>query len=96
MKRGAPSTSGNETYAPKHAPKPRGGKGASSRAPGPSDATGKKGSASGPKKRSFLRRRWWLFVLVTPLVLFAFVARALQGRAKRIAKVERVPVGAGR
>jgi membrane peptidoglycan carboxypeptidase len=69
VKRSAPSSSGKGTYLPKHAPTSKTGRGGS-RAP-----DGRSGGRSG--KRSFLRRRWWVFVLLAPVVLMAFVGVGL-------------------
>jgi penicillin-binding protein 1A len=69
VKRSAPSSSGKRTYLPKHAPTPKAGRGGSRAPDGRSDGVA--------GKRSFLRRRWWLLVLLIPVVLMAFVAVGL-------------------
>jgi membrane peptidoglycan carboxypeptidase len=91
VKRGATSSSGRSTYVPKHAPKPRATEGASSAAPGGGPTSTKGPGQTGPKKRSFLRRRWWLFVLVVPAVLFASVAVGLFVAYARLQLPETLP-----
>jgi len=90
VKRGAPASSGKSTYVPKHTPKPRVAKGASSSAPGGGPPRGTKG-ADAPKKRSFLRRRWWVFVLLVPVVLVAFTAVGLFVAYARLQLPETLP-----
>jgi penicillin-binding protein 1A len=88
--RGAPSSSGKSTYVPKHAPKARAARGSSSSAPsGRTDGARPDGAEK--RKRSFLRRRWWVFVLVAPVTVMALVVVGLFVAYARIQLPETLP-----
>jgi penicillin-binding protein 1A len=90
VKHGAPSSSGKDAYVPKHGPRSTAAKGASSSAPG---RTAPKGSTNGAgaKKRSFLRRRWWVFVVLVPVVLMVCTAVGLFVAYARLQLPETLP-----
>ena len=83
MDRGAaPSRS---THVPKHRPKGKApGKAAASAPAGPT-------KTGAPKRRSFLRRRWWLFLLLTPVVAGAVAFVGLYVAYARIQLPEALP-----
>jgi penicillin-binding protein 1A len=66
---GTRSPSKRDDYVPKHAPAKRRGRAA---APRDGRRTGRPAKATSPgagSKRSFLRRRWWLILLLTPVLV---------------------------
>ena len=104
MSRDRSSASTGDRYTPKHASRPsskgKAGKAAAS-ASGSAAATktkpaggagtkpGTRGAA--PKKKSFLRRRWWVFVLATPFVLALFAGIGLYIAYARIKLPQALP-----
>ncbi len=87
MSRDRPSTSSGDRYTPKHTSRRPPSTGNAGKAAASAGATaaktrprgGQKGKpgTSGPKKKSFLRRRWWVFVLAAPFVLVLFAGIGL-------------------
>jgi len=98
VSRDRPSASTGDRYTPKHAPRRPASKGkagkaaASSRgSTGPATAGGSRKGSSAPAKKSFLRRRWWLLVLLTPFVLMLFAGIGLYIAYARIKLPEALP-----
>jgi len=98
------SASTGDRYTPKHASRPsskgkagkaaattRGSAAAAKTKPagGAGTTPGKAGAA--PKKKSFLRRRWWVFVLATPFVLALFAGIGLYIAYARIKLPQALP-----
>ena len=80
MSRDRPSDPNRDRYTPKHTSRrpPTSGKagkaaasarGGSGKKTAPAGRAGTKPAGENPTRKSFLRRRWWLLVLLTPLIL---------------------------
>lgn len=99
MSRDRPSASTGDRYTPKHASrrpptKGKAGKAAASTRGSAGPAKGAAGptkAAATPKRKSFLRRRWWLLVLVTPFILILFAGAGLYIAYARIKLPETLP-----
>jgi len=80
VSRDRPSDPNRDRYTPKHTSRrpPTSGKagkaaasarGGSGKKTAPAGRAGTKPAGENPTRKSFLRRRWWLLVLLTPLIL---------------------------
>ena len=100
MSRDRPSTSSGDRYNPKHTSrrppstgnvrKAAASAGATATKTKPGDSPKKPGT-SRPKKKSFLRRRWWILVLATPFVLVLFAGIGLYIAYARIKLPDALP-----
>ena len=100
MSRDRPSTSSGDRYNPKHTSrrppstgnvrKAAASAGATATKTKPGDSPKKPGT-SRPKKKSFLRRRWWILLLATPFVLVLFAGIGLYIAYARIKLPDALP-----
>jgi penicillin-binding protein 1A len=103
VSRDRPSASNGDRYTPKHVSRRPPSKGNAGKAAAstrgsataaktkPTGTTGPATRTATPKKKSFLRRRWWLLVLLTPFVLMLFAGVGLYIAYARIKLPEALP-----
>ncbi len=87
MTPGKPSPNQRDPYVPKHGPTRSSSRSGSAAASGPAGSQ----AAVGTKRKSFLRRKWWLLVLLTPVVIALLASLGLYVAYARITLPETLP-----